>query len=149
MTCVFMKSSGFMAGIGAGGIVCEGSTLRWAMRVCYGQDTMVSRWLGRRFVARFEPMPGEELIMTAIRLVRRSVARAAVASGSVSGPDRGSSCAGEFALRDGDTVVFLGDSITAARTYGKIIENYTLLRFPDRKVRFINAGWGATRRPAG
>jgi lysophospholipase L1-like esterase len=49
---------------------------------------------------------------------------------------------GDFALRDGDTVVFLGDSITAARTYGKIIENYTLLRFPDRKVRFINAGWG-------
>ena len=49
---------------------------------------------------------------------------------------------GEFALKDGDTVVFLGDSITAARTYGKIIENYTLLRFPDRKVHFINAGWG-------
>lgn len=48
----------------------------------------------------------------------------------------------EFALRDGDTVVFLGDSITAARTYGKIVENYTLLRFPDRKVRFYNAGWG-------
>src|SRR5262249_42599846 len=48
----------------------------------------------------------------------------------------------DFALRDGDTVVFLGDSITAARTYGKIIENYTLLRFPDRKVRFYNAGWG-------
>jgi lysophospholipase L1-like esterase len=45
-------------------------------------------------------------------------------------------------LRDGDTVVFLGDSITAARTYGKIVENYTLLRFPGRKVRFINAGWG-------
>ena len=38
----------------------------------------------------------------------------------------------DFALRDGDTVVFLGDSITAARTYGKIVENYTLLRFPDR-----------------
>ena len=48
----------------------------------------------------------------------------------------------EFALRDGDTVVFLGDSITAARTYGKIIEDYTLLRFPQRKVRFINAGIG-------
>jgi lysophospholipase L1-like esterase len=48
----------------------------------------------------------------------------------------------EFALRDGDTVVFLGDSITAARTYGKIIEDYTLLRFPDRKVRFHNAGRG-------
>jgi lysophospholipase L1-like esterase len=50
--------------------------------------------------------------------------------------------ADEFALRDGDTVVFLGDSITAARTYGKIIENYTLLRYPDRKVRFVNAGVG-------
>ncbi|MFO0843083.1 MAG: SGNH/GDSL hydrolase family protein [Gemmataceae bacterium] len=48
----------------------------------------------------------------------------------------------DFALQDGDTVVFLGDSITAARTYGKLIENYTLLRFPDRKVRFVNAGRG-------
>jgi lysophospholipase L1-like esterase len=48
----------------------------------------------------------------------------------------------EFALRDRDTVVFLGDSITAARTYGKIIETYTLLRFPDRKIRFFNAGQG-------
>ena len=48
----------------------------------------------------------------------------------------------DFTLRDGDTVVFLGDSITAERTYGKIVETYTLLRFPDRKVRFVNAGWG-------
>jgi lysophospholipase L1-like esterase len=50
--------------------------------------------------------------------------------------------ADEFALRDGDTVVFLGDSITAARTYGKLVENYTLLRYPERRVRFINAGKG-------
>ncbi|WP_165249510.1 SGNH/GDSL hydrolase family protein [Paludisphaera soli] len=50
--------------------------------------------------------------------------------------------AADFALRDGDTVVFLGDSITAARTYGRYIEDYTLLRFPDRKVHFHNAGWG-------
>lgn len=48
----------------------------------------------------------------------------------------------DFALRDGDSVVFLGDSITAARTYSKIIENYTLLRFPERKIRFHNAGQG-------
>ena len=45
--------------------------------------------------------------------------------------------ADDFALRDNDTVVFLGDSITAARTYGKLIENYTLLRFSERRVRFI------------
>lgn len=50
--------------------------------------------------------------------------------------------ADDFALRDGDTLAFLGDSITAARVYGKIIENYTLLRFPDRKVKFINVGIG-------
>jgi lysophospholipase L1-like esterase len=50
--------------------------------------------------------------------------------------------ADDFALRDGDTVVFLGDSITADRTYGKIVETYTLLRFPGRKVHFVNAGWG-------
>jgi len=54
----------------------------------------------------------------------------------------GRSLATDFALRDGDTVVFLGDSITAARVYGKVIENYTLLRYPQRKVRFINAGHG-------
>ena len=49
---------------------------------------------------------------------------------------------GEFAFRDGDTVAFLGDSITAARGYTKIVEHYTLMRFPERKVRFINAGKG-------
>ena len=48
----------------------------------------------------------------------------------------------DFALRDGDTVVFLGDSITAARGYTKIVEHYTLMRFPERQVHFWNAGWG-------
>lgn len=52
------------------------------------------------------------------------------------------SMADDYAIHDGDTVVFLGDSITAARTYSKIIEDYTLLRFPNRKVRFVNAGVG-------
>jgi lysophospholipase L1-like esterase len=49
---------------------------------------------------------------------------------------------GEFALRDGDTLVFLGDSITAARGYTKIVEHYTLMRFPERRVQFFNAGKG-------
>lgn len=48
----------------------------------------------------------------------------------------------DFGLQDGDTVVFLGDSITAARRYDRIIENYTLLRYPQRQVKFINAGKG-------
>ena len=50
--------------------------------------------------------------------------------------------ADDFAIQDGDTVAFLGDSITAARIYGKHIENFTLLRYPQRKVRFINLGIG-------
>lgn len=53
-----------------------------------------------------------------------------------------SSAAAEYALKDRDTVVFLGDSITAARRYDRIIENYTLLRFPERRVTFFNAGKG-------
>ncbi len=47
-----------------------------------------------------------------------------------------------YALRDGDCVVFLGDSITAARGYTKIVEHYTIMRHPERKVRFVNAGQG-------
>lgn len=53
-----------------------------------------------------------------------------------------SAWAEDFALRDGDKLVFLGDSITAARGYSKLVEQYTLLRYPDRKVRFLNAGQG-------
>ncbi|MCX7718812.1 MAG: SGNH/GDSL hydrolase family protein [Candidatus Sumerlaeaceae bacterium] len=57
-------------------------------------------------------------------------------------PERVSKYHDGFALRDRDTVVFLGDSITAAQTYGKIVENYTLLRFPERRVRFHILGKG-------
>lgn len=48
----------------------------------------------------------------------------------------------DFALKDGDTLVFLGDSITAARGYTKIVELYTLMRYPERRVKFWNAGQG-------
>ena len=71
--------------------------------------------------------------------IARAAALAATALLTLAAPASG---AEDFALRDGDTVVFLGDSITAARTYGRIVENYTLLRFPSRKVHFHNAGWG-------
>ncbi|EEF62676.1 SGNH/GDSL hydrolase family protein [Pedosphaera parvula] len=52
------------------------------------------------------------------------------------------SAGADFALQDGDTLVFLGDSITAGHGYTKLVEEYTLLRFPDRHVRFFNAGQG-------
>jgi lysophospholipase L1-like esterase len=46
----------------------------------------------------------------------------------------------DFALQDGDTVVFFGDSNTEWGNYPREIENYTLLRYPDRRIEFINAG---------
>lgn len=48
----------------------------------------------------------------------------------------------EFALRDGDRVVFIGDSITAAREYPRLVELYARLRFPERRIEFFNAGKG-------
>jgi len=42
----------------------------------------------------------------------------------------------------GDRVVWLGDSITAAHTYGRYVETFFLLRRPDLKLTFINAGIG-------
>lgn len=46
----------------------------------------------------------------------------------------------DFALRDRDTVVFLGDSNTEWGTYTNEIENYVVLRYPERRIRFVNAG---------
>jgi len=46
----------------------------------------------------------------------------------------------QFALKDGDTVVFYGDSITAQRLYTKYVEEFLLTRYPTVHVRFVNAG---------
>lgn len=43
-------------------------------------------------------------------------------------------------FKDGETVVLLGDSITAAGSYQTMISDYYLTRFPDRTIRFVNAG---------
>ena len=43
-------------------------------------------------------------------------------------------------LQDGDTVVFLGDSITHQCLYTQYLEDYFYTRFPDRRIRFHNAG---------
>jgi lysophospholipase L1-like esterase len=53
-----------------------------------------------------------------------------------------SAVAGDFLIKDGDRVVFLGDSITEQRLYTTYIEAYTLTRHPDWKLWFRNVGWG-------
>lgn len=45
-------------------------------------------------------------------------------------------------IRDGDRVVFLGDSITEQRLYTTYIEAYVLTRHPEWKLTFRNVGWG-------
>ncbi len=43
-------------------------------------------------------------------------------------------------FQDGETVCFLGDSITARGSTQTIIADYYLTRFPERTIRFVNAG---------
>jgi hypothetical protein len=48
----------------------------------------------------------------------------------------------DFAIHDGERVVFLGDSITEQRLYTTYIEAYALTRHPGWKLTFRNVGWG-------
>ncbi len=43
-------------------------------------------------------------------------------------------------LQDGDTFVFLGDSITHQCLYTQYIENFFYTRYPERRIHFHNAG---------
>lgn len=45
-----------------------------------------------------------------------------------------------FALRNGDRVVFYGDSITAQRLYTRFAEDFVVSRYPDLRITFLNAG---------
>ncbi|MDE1180164.1 SGNH/GDSL hydrolase family protein [Paraburkholderia sp.] len=50
--------------------------------------------------------------------------------------------ANAFFLHAGDTVVFLGDSITEGGAYTVPVEDYVVTRYPHMPVRFINSGVG-------
>ena len=51
----------------------------------------------------------------------------------------------QLSLKDGDTVVFYGDSITDQRLYTTFAETYLLTRFPTLHVTFVHSGWGGDR----
>lgn len=48
--------------------------------------------------------------------------------------------AGGEVFKDGETVCFLGDSITHGGRYYSVMYDYYLTRFPERKIYFVNAG---------
>lgn len=50
-------------------------------------------------------------------------------------------------LKDGDRVVFYGDSITQQQLYTRYLQQYVLCRYPELDVRFYNAGWSGDRAP--
>jgi lysophospholipase L1-like esterase len=50
-----------------------------------------------------------------------------------------------FAIRDGDRIVFYGDSITDQRLYTTFVESYIVTRFPARAITFVHSGWGGDR----
>lgn len=47
-----------------------------------------------------------------------------------------------FFLKQGDRVVFYGDSITAQHRYTRFVEDFVISRYPDRRIDFYNAGVG-------
>jgi lysophospholipase L1-like esterase len=51
----------------------------------------------------------------------------------------------EFYLKDGDKLLFYGDSITDARIYPAFVEAYVLTRFPDLRVQFVNSAVSGDR----
>lgn len=53
--------------------------------------------------------------------------------------------AASFGLKDGDRVVFYGDSITDQRLYTTFAETYVVTRFPKLNVSFVHSGWGGDR----
>lgn len=52
---------------------------------------------------------------------------------------------GGFYLKDGDRVVFYGDSITDQRLYTTFVETYAVTRYPRLKATFVHSGWGGDR----
>lgn len=52
---------------------------------------------------------------------------------------------GEFFLKDGDRVVFYGDSITDQRLYTTFTETFVVTRFPHKNIAFVHSGWGGDR----
>jgi lysophospholipase L1-like esterase len=60
-----------------------------------------------------------------------------------------SPAAKEFFIKDGDTVVMIGDSITEQHLYSNYVEMWTVSRFPSWKLTFRNVGIGGDTSPGG
>jgi lysophospholipase L1-like esterase len=66
-------------------------------------------------------------------------------SSSIAAAQNAPAPAADFAIHDGDHVLFYGDSITEQRLYTTDIEEYIHTRFPNWKVQFTEAGVGGDK----
>lgn len=55
----------------------------------------------------------------------------------------------DFLLRANDRVVFFGDSITEEHNYTRPFQDYVYARYPERHIRFFNAGWSGDQLSGG
>lgn len=51
----------------------------------------------------------------------------------------------DFSIKNGDRIVFYGDSITDQRLYTTFAETFIVTRFPKLDVTFVHSGWGGDR----
>ncbi len=51
----------------------------------------------------------------------------------------------DFPLKTNDRVVFYGDSITEFHNYTRPFQDYVYARYPERHIRFFNAGWSGDK----
>ena len=56
---------------------------------------------------------------------------------------------GKAGLASGERVVFFGDGVTQQRLYSRYVAQFVAVRYPDRDVRFFNAGWEEDTAKAG
>ena len=55
----------------------------------------------------------------------------------------------DFLLQPNDRVVFYGDSITEFHNYTRPFQDYVYARYPERHIRFFNAGWSGDKADGG
>jgi lysophospholipase L1-like esterase len=68
-----------------------------------------------------------------------------LASSALATPSLRAATPADFALKNGDTVVMYGDSITAQTLYTQFVQLYVATRFPSLHIHFIASGVGGDK----
>jgi lysophospholipase L1-like esterase len=93
------------------------------------------------------PVTLAALALLATGLARTAAAAAPAAAPAAAAPAAAAppTAADGFYLKDGDRVVFYGDSITDLRVYTTFTETFVVTRFPSLNITFTHSGWGGDR----